>query len=656
MRTSLRGYRNGACTFALAGVLLACGAADDRVQNDATGGDTSDVEHDVERGDDTATSVDVAADTDVAADADVEGDIDAIDSTDADTSADGGETSDVSTTDLDAAESVARAVFAELGLDPDDATDVRTVWTDAPTYRAYLAAYADAVGVELPAVDDAAKAECAHLGAFNPTVPYCGPGCANSLTLSPPCLNQACYEHDRCYAAYECESGVTIDVSQSFGSLMTCCDAPLNTIWNACVGSVAADFTAGNIGASDVALFNAVSALMVLMNASSVFDPPTGLTPATCEEEFREGCTGFTLEARVTPEVIGAPSQTATVCATLDHGEGEPAAWTMRVTLDGAGLLALTEAAGAPGAEACVEYAAPENLPPSVEVVTFDVDALVDGNEVATDTVSLTLEGDAPSLDVVGDASRTVFAGSSTIELCFDASDDGAAAADVEVGATLAGDGLLSSATGSTDDTGRVCFDYTPPADVPDAVEVITASATIDGRTLTATCAITVEELGELVYGGTLGAAGVQGSFSVSAGATMTARVAIVGDTWTLVPEFESVSFTSQTGEVAPDCDNFFMNTIDGSGVPTAVTGDASTPRALTAAHTIMAEIPVVSIETYRDDGDPEMLCIIQEDRFESSTTLTIELRLAADLTSIEAIVLLGGLVPPEVVFGTLTR
>ncbi len=403
-------------------------------------------------------------------------------------------TPSVSPTDLAFASETLRRVFVRMGLDPRNARDVRRVWTNEIVYLEYLRAWAQETGVSFPEAGRE-KAECAFLTGFDPAVPYCGPGCGNDVTLAPPCLNRACFEHDACYAAYECETGNAIDVGLSFGPLMVCCDEPLNSIWTACVGSVAADFVAGRIGAADVALFNAVSALMVAMNNLSVLDAPTTLPPSDCSSTFEEACGEGELAVVVEPAEISEGGTTATVCATLQRDGTPVSTWTMDTRLTGPGSLSSASTVSDSEGRACMTYSAPTVLPDGETTVAVAIDAVVVGVRVASRVADLRLLGAMPVLEPNGPAARTLEVGDPATPVCFVARVGETPQSGVPVTFAMAGVGSITTVTGTTNTVGTACVSYLPPDAATISLDIVTASATFGGRSHTASVAISVERV-----------------------------------------------------------------------------------------------------------------------------------------------------------------
>lgn len=306
------------------------------------------------------------------------------DAAEADLPPDTSDASEQDPTDPVAAQQTLRRVFSNMELDPTDPLDLRRVWTEGAMYEAYLEAWAADQGVTLP-IAPTNKAECAFLTTFDPTVPYCGPGCGNSTTLAPPCLNEGCFAHDVCYGALECRQGQLIDASLSFGEVTACCDAPLAPARATCIDTVAADFFAGRLSLSEVALFNAVAALMVAMETSPLLDGPPDRPAGQCDETFENACGPGELTLRAAPSEVEAGLEVE-VCGTLLRGGRPVGQWSLETQAPATGTWTLPSAQGEGEAEACVRWQAPSVVEGST-TATLDLTATVLDEAVAAESV-----------------------------------------------------------------------------------------------------------------------------------------------------------------------------------------------------------------------------------------------------------------------------
>jgi hypothetical protein len=87
------------------------------------------------------------------------------------------------------------------------------------------------------------KAACEYLETYNDSVQYCGRGCDTwgALVTHPgTCLNRACFDHDACYAAYECagtrspSAPRTVGLDCVFSEAVACCDQAMEDTADAC--------------------------------------------------------------------------------------------------------------------------------------------------------------------------------------------------------------------------------------------------------------------------------------------------------------------------------------------------------------------------------------------------------------------------------------
>lgn len=403
-------------------------------------------------------------------------------------SADATDTSDradAAPTDPVAAQAALERVFDALDLNPTDAADLRRVWDDAELFAAYIAQWQVDRGVAF-ALEPRNKAECLALTEFDSTVPYCGPGCGNSVTLAPPCLNRGCFEHDACYAALECRSGESIGVGLSFSALTACCDAPLAPTRASCAGEVAEGFASGELTLAEAELFAAVSAIMVAIEQSTLLDTPTDRPPGVCDESFEEACAPGVLVASAAPTSVGADGSVE-VCATLTRSGRPVGRWNLVPRAPIVGNWSDVRVVAQGENPACVNWTAPTEVPISGAVADLVVDAEVLGEALTDATVQVQLDPELVALRAEGGTTAEVEVGQSR-SFCFVAERRGSPAPDLDAAFTLEGAGRLESTTGTTSAEGRACVVYTAPSALPDAVDVVGAAV----ETAQSSVAITV--------------------------------------------------------------------------------------------------------------------------------------------------------------------
>lgn len=395
--------------------------------------------------------------------------------------------------DPEQAQATFERAFGALGLDPGNASDVRSVWDTPELFEAYLAAWETERGVVFHR-SASNKAECAALDRFDDTVPYCGPGCGNATTVAPPCLNRGCFEHDACYAALECRSGLLIDVGLSFSSVTECCDAPLAPSREACAVEVGRGLLSGEVDIADAHLFAAVAAIMVAVEASPLLDAPPDRPPGVCDESYADACGAGELVV----EVVGAPvagDATAQVCATLTRGGRPVDVWRVIGGSAGIGTWASPAAEGRRSDPACLTWTAPPDLGGN-STTEVAVSAEVLGVEVASAPATVALDLGPVSLfaDRLG-VTEVVQVGQSR-SICFTAQRPDGPATGVVVQFAVAGPGSLDVDSRVVGSSGLVCVTYIAPAVVPAALDVVRASVGDAGA------AIPVEVVSGVVFEG----------------------------------------------------------------------------------------------------------------------------------------------------------
>ncbi|MFO7693366.1 MAG: hypothetical protein R6V57_09805, partial [Vicinamibacterales bacterium] len=330
------------------------------------------------------------------------------------------------------------------------------------------------------------------------------------------------------------------------------------------------------------------------------------------------------------------PGDFRRVCASVSFAEGEARRDGYVVQLASTDAeafpLAVVGETGATG-EVCGNVTIPSDL-------ELDEDRFVDvsaevaiGSERSVDLKAVRVV-DAPlGLAFEGDASRTVRAGADPVNLCVVLQRAQEPVPDTAVSLVLAGDGTLSAAQATTDAQGRACVDYTPPDEVPDAVEVLTASVAVGGRSASATVSVEVEPSGgDFVFTGELVGEIQRSQLSATLTVGLRLNVRVEADAWTMTPEVLSFSYDETEGELLGGCEPFFFETVTGA-VVTDVLNFGTTPVPLGNTQLMSIRFDATS----NVSGRGELDCTVESFSRLKDFSTTLALTLTTDGTRIDA-------------------
>ncbi len=203
-----------------------------------------------------------------------------------------------------------------------------------------------------------------------------------------------------------------------------------------------------------------------------------------------------------------AVGTTREVCATLSFDDARPTVgYPIELTSFASTFLPLAfQGSTDDGGQACASFTVPESDNLGVDGQPVDIAAVVrlgPGREGVDLRAVRVVDEALLALTLAPALPARVAPGSDAIDVCVDVTLNDVPVGAVTVSFGLAGDGALqdSSAFGAN---GRVCTRYQPPATATTSPDVITASATLNGRDGTVSHAITVADAPQAVdYSGT---------------------------------------------------------------------------------------------------------------------------------------------------------